>query len=141
MRTRVYRNLHNGKWSLQQKINGSWLVVAHCDHVLLSNCELKVSEAGRQRVIKEKKKNVHAFIIGDLEAWEGEGFKGRDPEMNDGTTFSDRYLPHSSNRPVGLTYNPYTFESFVTQNHFVPVHRAPFVKFEEKFVYGIGVMS
>ena len=30
----------------------------------LKNCEFKVSEAGRKRVLKEKRKNVHAYVKG-----------------------------------------------------------------------------
>ena len=59
---KVYRNLHNGKMSVKQ---GS-LVVGHCDEILINRAEFVVSEAGRQRVIKEKRKNVHAFVIGYL---------------------------------------------------------------------------
>jgi hypothetical protein len=58
----VYRNLHKeGRWySLKQ--NGK--VVAHADCVHLNLCLFKVYEKGRQRVLREKQKNVHAYIIG-----------------------------------------------------------------------------
>jgi len=62
---RVYRNLHKDCWSIQQKnTKGRWLVVAHTDSITLRDCELRVSEAGRQRVLKEGRKNVHAYIQG-----------------------------------------------------------------------------
>lgn len=57
---RVYKNLNNGMISIQQ--NGK--VVCHTDHVTLSNVFFKVSEASRQRVIRDKQRNVHAFICG-----------------------------------------------------------------------------
>lgn len=56
----VYKNLHNGKFSIKQ----DGLVVAHVDSIVLSRAIFKVNESGRQRVIKEQKKNVHAFIVG-----------------------------------------------------------------------------
>ena len=92
--TRVYYNLHKRKLSIQQKrINASgklvWKVVRHADDIFLKNVKFKVSEVGRQRVIKEKKKNVHAFITGE--------------ECKDNT----RGLLE------GVFYNPYKFSSFV----------------------------
>lgn len=58
----IYKNLHNGLFSIRQ--NG--LVVAHVESFSLIDTSFKVSKAGRQRVIREKKKNVHAFICGKL---------------------------------------------------------------------------
>lgn len=58
----IYKNLHNGLFSVKQ----GGLVVAHIESVLLSSVSFKVNEGGRERVIKEKKKNVHAFIVGHI---------------------------------------------------------------------------
>lgn len=58
----VYRNLHNGRWSIRDA--RTKLVLAHADNVRLIGAEFIVNDAGRQRVIREKKKNVHAFIKG-----------------------------------------------------------------------------
>lgn len=60
----VYKNLHNGKFSVKQ--NG--LVVAHVDSIEFEVAMFNVNESGRQRVINEKKKNVHAFIVGYIKA-------------------------------------------------------------------------
>lgn len=59
--TRVYYNLHKRKLSIQEKrVNDSgkkvWKVVRHADSIFLEDVKFKVSEVGRQRVIKEKKK-------------------------------------------------------------------------------------
>lgn len=59
---RVYKNLNNGKFSVQQ--DGK--VVCYADHVNLHEISFKVSEAGRQRVIKERQKNVHAYACGKV---------------------------------------------------------------------------
>ena len=58
----VYRNLNKNCWSI--RING--LVAIHAEHVILKEAQFKVSEAGRQRVLKEKRKNVHAGVQGRL---------------------------------------------------------------------------
>ena len=57
---KVYRNLHKQCYSVQQ----CGVVVGHCDVINMVKVKFVVSEAGRQRVIKDKKKNVHAFIVG-----------------------------------------------------------------------------
>lgn len=56
----IYKNLHNGLFSVKQ----GGLVVAHVASVTLTSVTLKVSEAGRQRVLRDKQKNVHAFVVG-----------------------------------------------------------------------------
>lgn len=61
---RVYRNLHKQCYSIQQ--NG--IVRCHADHVELYDCTFKVFERGRQRVLREQRKNVHSFIIGKVSA-------------------------------------------------------------------------
>ena len=69
---RVYRNLHRDCLSVQARVNGAWRVVAHRDSVNLSNVTFKVSEAGRQRALREGRKNVHAFVVGSYvsSAWD-----------------------------------------------------------------------
>lgn len=62
---RVYFNLHKRLFSVQEKTEKGWRVVRHTDELLLKNVEFKVYEAGRQRVLKEKRKNVHAYVIGE----------------------------------------------------------------------------
>ena len=59
---KVYRNLRTGTFSVQHQ----GLVVAHLETVHLLGVRFAVSEAGRQRVIRDKQKNVHAFLIGTL---------------------------------------------------------------------------
>ena len=62
----VYYNLHKKKYSIRDRVSG--LVVAHADQVILTDAIFKVSEAGRQRVLREKRKNVHAFVVGKFMA-------------------------------------------------------------------------
>jgi hypothetical protein len=62
----VYRNLHgrtpSDKWSIRQ----DGVVVAHAGAFGMSGVMFKVSEKGRQRVLRERAKNVHAFLVGKI---------------------------------------------------------------------------
>lgn len=40
------------------------LVVAHTNHIVLKDVKMKVNQKGRAKVLKEKRKNVHAFLQG-----------------------------------------------------------------------------
>lgn len=61
-RVMVYFNLHSQLFSMKDVATG--LVLAHGNGIMLEDIEFKVQQSGRERVIKEKKKNVHAFVIG-----------------------------------------------------------------------------
>lgn len=67
MRVFVYWNLHKGLWSVKA-LEGpdKGRVIKRAATVLLGGAEGRVSEAGRQRVLREKRKNVHAGIVGRL---------------------------------------------------------------------------
>lgn len=65
-RVKVYYNLHKKVWSVLTKTPRGWRLYDHADQVCLTDVTWKVSEAGRQRVLREKRKNVHAFAIGTL---------------------------------------------------------------------------
>ncbi len=56
----VYRNLHKKCYSIRKKGK----VVAHRESVLIENPTFVVQPAGRARVLREKKKNVHAYVKG-----------------------------------------------------------------------------
>lgn len=93
MRVRVYYNLNRNVWSVQHNIPGKgWRVRDHLTSLILEDVEFKVSEAGRQRVISQQRKNVHAFAIGDLVSRDGSGYTG--------------HLPRAA-------YNPYKAPYFV----------------------------
>ena len=64
MDTRCYFNLHKKKISVQKKVNGVWKVIRHADSIALDSVTFRVSQAGRERVLKSKRKNVHAYIVG-----------------------------------------------------------------------------
>lgn len=58
----VYWNLHKRLWSV--RVDGR--VVAHLPGVVLECCAFRVSEAGRQRVLASRRKNVHAWVRGTI---------------------------------------------------------------------------
>jgi hypothetical protein len=60
----VYYNLHKHCWSVKDLKTGR--VIRHADRLELESVRFRVSESGRQRVLREKRKNVHAGVVGYL---------------------------------------------------------------------------
>ena len=106
----IYRNLRNGKWSVQHRAGREVKVVAHADNVYMGVCSFVVQERGNQRVRLEQRKNVHAFVRGVL----------LDAPEN-------LIADPASGGMVELTYNPYKYTSFVRKDTKQPVHNDPFV--------------
>lgn len=92
----VYYNLHKHVFSL--KNNKTKKVEGRSRAVLMKDCVFKVSEKGRQRVLKTQQKNVHAGVLGEVVKTY--------IDMNDAPNIVDF---------VELTYNPYLFDSFVVK--------------------------
>ena len=65
MRVHVYRNLQKKCWSVKDPSSGK--VFNHVNNLHMHNVEFRVQPAGRDRVLKEKRKNVHAYVTGLLE--------------------------------------------------------------------------
>lgn len=64
---KAYYNLHKHLFSfvaLEGEYKGK--VVGHAESLTLIDVNFKVSKAGRERVLKEQRKNVHAFVTGKL---------------------------------------------------------------------------
>lgn len=128
MKVFVYWNLHKGCYSVKNLATGR--VIAHAGTVTLTNAVFKVSEAGRQRVIKERRKNVHAGVVGTLTSIGFYTLQNRcvlpDAVRNaPALPFFDPDLYQ-----VGFaTYNPYAYDSFRQfHNREMPVHSADFVR-------------
>ena len=62
MRVEVYFNLHKRVFSVRSCKTGR--VIHHAKDVHIVNPKFVVRESGRQRVLRERKKNVHAFAVG-----------------------------------------------------------------------------
>ena len=61
----VYKNLHKNTWSIRSCTAGR--VVGHADNIVVKNAKFVVQPAGRKKVLREQRKNVHAFIRGVIE--------------------------------------------------------------------------
>lgn len=109
MRVQIYFNLHKKCLSIKRKGK----VIGYCKSAELENVTFKVSESGRQRVIREKKKNVHAFIVGDIVS-------------ND-----EEYTPTGEL----VKYNPYVFASFTKWSNRMLIHKAKRVTIINKDIY------
>ena len=112
MRVFVYFNLHKKCFSIKAlEGDRKGRVVAHSTTVLLEGCKFKVSEAGRQRVLREKRKNVHAGVTG---TW-----------INADRVESCYEFLSMVGRLV--TYNPYKYDSFVIKATEQPIKVADVV--------------
>jgi hypothetical protein len=103
---RIYYNFHKKLYSVQEKVDGCWKVVEHTNNINLINVTFKVSEAGRQRVIKEKRKNVHAAMIGERFPFIPKSFVYRDE----------------------VSYNPYKSPYFMVKSEDKPLDKAKYVQ-------------
>lgn len=104
---RIYFNLHNGLWSIKD-VNG--LVVGHAEEILLTNVTPVVSEAGRKRVLEEKRKNVHAYLKGQVSSVSGfKSYKDRELQLADGG-LEETFVQGVDFTPI--SYNPYRKDHF-----------------------------
>ena len=100
MRVEVYFNLHKRVFSVRSVRSGR--VILHTKNVHIRKPQFVVREGGRQRVLRERKKNVHAFVRGDA------------------TYFDDGKCPTLDN----IGYNPFRYDSFVKMPDETPVRSA-----------------
>lgn len=108
-----YFNLHKKVFSVRNEKTKK--VEHHSRFVVMDNCTLKVSQAGRERVLREKRKNVHAGIQGELVSTEDILFNEQDY--------------------IELTYNPYKYHSFVVKSSEVPVKTADRIILKDKRIF------
>ena len=104
-RVEVYWNLHKDCYSVRA-LSGpdKGRVVAHTDSVELCDVTFAVQLGGRNRVLSERRKNVHAFMRGKVTIG----------------------LPDARYQVV--TYNPYKYETFVDAATERPIMGASIVK-------------
>jgi hypothetical protein len=96
----IYWNLHKKVFSVRARSGEQrGRVIAHVNWFVLKNVSFVVNEAGRARVLQEKRKNVHAFVRGE---WE-----------NDSNAIMSK-----------VTYNPYVNTTFVKAIDGRPVRSA-----------------
>ena len=109
----VYRNLHKNCFSIRQ--NGKVVDYVYSGQELhLTDVEFRVQPAGRERVRREKKKNVHAYVKGTVAPLEG---------LQRKKLFIRCFQT--------ACYEPYTMESFETFPDETPIYEAPHVIFRK----------
>ena len=123
IRVKVYRNLHKGCYSVvAMEGPQKGRVIAHEKRLMLTNATFHVSEAGRQRVLQEQRKNVHATIRGNL------------------VTDSKPMVENLKGDINVVTYNPYKKGSFFMKHkESVDVKSADQVYFGIQNVLATGV--
>ena len=106
MRVEVYFNLHKYTWSVRQCSTGR--VILHTDKVHIRDPKFVVRKSGRERVLREGKKNVHAFVRGDITVF-------HDLRPDGHPSYLDSTL---------VMYNPYKFDTFVDVYDKTPIRTA-----------------
>lgn len=96
-RVECYRNLHKDCFSVRRK----GIVQCHAESLLLSEVTFHVSQKGRERVLREQRKNVHAYVKGILQ-----GHLKLLSILEPVTQMDNRGWAE-------LTYDPYQYSSFV----------------------------
>ena len=100
-RVYVYFNLHKLVWSVRQ----DGRIAEHTKYIMLKDARFLVGQAGRKKVLREKKKNVHAGISGYI---------------------VDR-VPNVPDFCTTVSYNPYENETFINFSNEKPILWAPHV--------------
>ena len=113
----VYRNLHKGCWSVKQ----GGKVVAHCDYIVLRDARFIVGQSGRDRVIRDQVKNVHAYVRG----WVSTAALGRETE-----------LEASGWKWEEVSYDPYKRDSFYSLDTGKDVISSPLVDMDADATFG-----
>jgi hypothetical protein len=109
----VYRNVN--RKGVSYSIRQSGYVVAHGTDIHLVNAEFVVQEGGRKRVKKSGKKNVHAWVRGEIVQAQ--------PVDEDDRTYQ-------------IEYNPKKNKAFMRKDTKKEIKAAPYVMLTSKGVYG-----
>ncbi len=123
----VYYNTHRGMLSVRDAKTKK--VFAHARIIALENASFVVQPAGRDRVRRENKKNVHAWVRGTvMPYWKAVGYDSWGAYVSSGA------------RPLWdgtrVTYNPYKYDGFVEE-----VSEKPVSKVHLALVYANGYIS
>lgn len=113
----VYRNLQKGGLSIRSRETETYgLVIDHRKGVVLEDVEFVVREKGRQKVLDEGVKNVHAVARGII---------SEEMEVD--------------SEAIEVTYNPYKYDSFVSKQDERPINTASLVFLTQDGVFAHGV--
>jgi hypothetical protein len=115
----VYRNLNQNVWSIRA-VDGPYKdkVIFHAMTLEMVRGVAKVSEAGRQRVLRDERKNVHAGIEGDLSyaiGWSrypDEAFAHVYDESLDANDLAKQWTFQNNPEDRVIKYDPYEDDQF-----------------------------
>lgn len=132
----IYRNLNRvGHTYSIKSLEGisKGKVIGYAPRIVVENAQLVVSQAGRDRVLKTKRKNVHAGVVGDLVMVSGWITRMHNSKAEFKYCNEEDFI---KNFPIGtpITYNPYFYKSFVVANTNRPIYKADKVTFCNGFV-------
>ena len=127
MRNEVYWNLHKHLYSMRA-LEGPdrGRVVAHEAFFRLTNVKFAVQPAGRAKVLRDKAKNVHAFVRGTPATDRSESglTNGRAPERVLANGWPTLQAMFDVTEWQRVTYNPYKYSTFVNASTGEPIHSA-----------------
>ena len=109
-RVMVYYNLHKNMFSVLYKQK----IILHINYICLVNVEFRGRKSGQQKVRQEKRKNVHAFVIGNI------------------THFEEN---KSNKLKKEIIYNPYKHDTFVYKNTQQPIYLSNMAELVNKHIY------
>lgn len=107
----VYRNLNNDCLSIKK----DGLIHGHARIVFLHDVQFFVSIVGNERVNEEGRKNVHAYVKGNI-YYANEDNSFRSPE--------EIYEGLENSGWTRVYYNPYKVNTFVVFETFEPIYEA-----------------
>ena len=128
MKVDIYRNLHKDCWSVRSRERSNYgRVVGHVHCAVLKDAKFVVSQAGRDRVLREKRKNVHAVVRGNLLDSKSGNTRWPWPVLLD-------LLPMKR-----VAYHPYRKDSFFWTDTEKPVDRSSLVLFGSDMAVHAGL--
>lgn len=100
MQGNMYEQYEKTFYTIKPENKNRTLVLAHGNGIMLTGASFVVRESGRQRVLKEKRKNIHAFVKGNYQG----------SIMDIISTDFEQFVKENKIREA--YYNPYTQDCF-----------------------------
>lgn len=120
MRVFVYRNLHKNQYSVR---GPEGRIIDYTRDIILKNVKYCVGKKGRERVLREKRKNVHAGLRGEIIHY---------------LTF----CPEDLDDPTKVMYDPYKYKTFVVLPSESPIFESDYAwmhyRNEKPVIYAIN---
>lgn len=116
MRVAVYRNLKKKGVVYSLLDTRSGLVVGYSEDVLLEDVKFSVSQKGRARVLREGRKNVHAYVRGTIVI------------ADSGVDEVAKAIGEQAGPWQKARYNPYVYTSFVRAEDEAPIFEAKYAR-------------